>query len=241
MLVIIGFGGLVVGIALLHHRIQLAAFLKHLAEVAPAFGRDQGGKPDGNRHKQQNRQSQPPVFPQHHAGDDDDLEKAHHDNIHHIVNGGPHVGNILLHPVQDLPGRSFVDVADRQPRELIRKGNAQIAGIVPADHLVHQVHFAGVYGALQQVHCRQQPASRQQRRGKALCGALPRPGIVQQLNPAAEQFGSDDGAGNHHHTKQRRQQQPAVDGAGIPYQPAEHRTIFSFFLLVHRRSPPVCE
>ena len=158
LLVVIGLGGLVAGVALLHHRIKLSAFSEHLAEIVAAPGGNAGGDQDGKGHQQKHRQPHFPVFPQHHHRNDDDLHKAHDEHIHDIMDAAAHIGNILLDAVDDLPGRGLIDKADGQPADLIGNTDAEIAGVVAAHHIVPQVHFPGFQRAFYQVDRRQSPA-----------------------------------------------------------------------------------
>ena len=247
VLVVIRLGGLVAGIALLHHRVHLSALLKHAVEIGAAGGGDTGGNDDGKRHEQQDRQPHTPVFPQHHHGNDHDLHKTHHRHIYDVVDTAAHVGDIFLDPVDNLTGRGLIDKADGQPSQLIRKLDTQVAGVVFTHHIVHQVHLANIHNALHQVHPCQRPADRQQRGGQSLGGALARPCVVQKLHALPQQLGRDDSARHHHAAQQGAQQQPAVNGLRVPHQTAHHRpgAHFSFFgrvlFAAHRRSPPVWE
>ena len=245
VLVVICLGGLVAGIAFLHHRVHLAALLKHAVEIGATGGGDTGGNDDGKRHQQQNGKSHSPVFPQHHHGNDHDLQKAHNGHVHNVVDTAAHVGNVLLNAVDNLTCRGLVNKADRQPSQLIGNADAQITGIVSAYHVVHQVHLADIHSTFQEVYPRQHPANRQQHGGQSLGGALARPRLVQKLNALSQQLGGHNGTCHHYTAQQGAQQQPAINGLCVPHQSAHNLPHAHFYFLcrflftVHRRSPPV--
>ena len=246
LLKVIGFTGLVVSIALLHHGVELAALLEHLVKMLFTEGGDAGGKPDGERHKDQDNQGQPPVLQQHHHRQGDDLQETHRQGVHNIVDGSTQMGYIVVHPFQDLSGRGVVDIAHRQTADLVRHADAQGAGEIAADHVVQQEHFQIVHAALQQIYRRQHAAAGEQSPGQAAALKGPGPEVVQELYAAAQNFGGHHRAGDDDAADQTGQYQPAVDRPGFPNDAKDHLFVLPalcpglfFSLFPHLRSPPV--
>ena len=245
LLHVVGLGGGVVGVVLLHHGVEAAALAVHLPEVAVAPAGHQGAEADGQGHENDDQQGQPPVLQQHHHGDGGDLEKAGHHGVHNLMNGIAHAGDVVGHPLEDLSHRGVVHKGHRQALEFVGNGDAQVTGEVAADHVVHQQHLQVGEQALDGVDPQQGQDPRHQGGRQAAGDLSPRPAVVEDLDQIPQEGGPRQGAEDDHHRQQAGQGQPPADGLCGADDPEHHTpglgpagaTFLSHFT-AHRRSPP---
>ena len=250
VLQVVGLGGGVVGVALLHHRVQAAALLVHLPEVGAALLRDVGGELDRQGHDDDHHQRQPPVLQQHHSGDSDDLKEAAHHGVNDLVDGVAHAGDIVGHPLEHLPHRGVVHKLHRQAADLVGNLDAQVAGEVHAHHPVEQLHLQVAEQALESVHPQEQHQSRPQAPPQGLirraAGQAQGPVVIEHLDNSTQQLGPRQGAGDHYQGEDASQCQPPADGFGgldnaQDDPPVLRADGFCLLFLAHTCSPPVWE
>ena len=79
-------------------------------------------------------------------------------------------GHILRHTRKDIADGRMIDKADRQTLNFVGDLDAQIAGKIPADGAVEQLHFAVADGGAQEIHTGQrQKPRRQLRQNRRAC------------------------------------------------------------------------
>ena len=166
---IIGLCRRVVRVGLLHDGIQLAGLLEHLVEIRFRPARDLRRQPDGDRHERDHGQRKLPVLQEHHDRDGQDLQKAACNGVEDGMQGAADAGHILRHAREDIADGRVIDKADGQALDLVGDLDAQIAGKIPADSAVEQLHFAVADGRTQKIYAeqRQQPRRELRQHGRA--------------------------------------------------------------------------
>ena len=166
---IIGLCRRVVRVGLLHDGIQLAGLLEHLVEIRFRPARDLRRQPDGDRHERDHGQRKLPVLQEHHDRDGQDLQEAARNGVEHGMQGVADAGHVLRHARENVADGRVIDKADRQALDLIGDLDAQIAGKIPADSAVEQLHLAVADGGAQKIYAeqRQQPRRELRQHGRA--------------------------------------------------------------------------
>ena len=85
------------------------------------------------------------------------------------MQGAAEAGHVLRHARENVADGRVIDKADGQALDLVGDLDAQIAGKIPADSAVEQLHLAVADGRAQEIHAeqRQQPRRELRQHGRA--------------------------------------------------------------------------
>ena len=158
------------------------------------------------------------------------------------MQGAADAGHILRHARENVADGRVIDKADRQALDLIGDLDAQIAGKIPADSAVEQLHLAVADGGAQKIYAeqRQQPRRKLRQHGRA---RLRRVEIVDQdLHQRAHLRRDDERAHDEHQAHDHAERKLPANGLRALQQLDERvgGNVGLLFLL-HFASPPVCE
>ena len=214
----------------------------------------------GDHHRQQHgngccgqdNESQPPILHQKSHRNQGNLQQSLHQGIHNLVNGGPHGGHIVGHLLQNLSHRRAVHKFHRQALDFIGHANANGAGVMAADHVVHQIHVPIPHSCTQYVNPKQGQQSRQNlldQIPQRVTGDLGLPICTDFIGDLAGELGTHHSAGDDDHTQQAAEGQPLPNGPGlhkelsVKLQPlaASQCVVGVGFVSPHAASPPVWE
>ena len=242
LLEVIGLCRRVVRVGFLHNGIQLARLLEHLMEIRFRAARDLGRQPDGDRHERDHGQRKLPVLQKHHDRDGQDLQKAACNGVEDGMQGAADPGHVLRHARENIADGRVIDKADGQALDFVGDLDAQIAGKIPADGAVEQLHFAVADGGAQEIHTgqRQKPRRELRQHGRA---RLRRVKIIDQdLHQRAHLRWDDQRTHNERQTHDDAERKLPADGLRALQQLDERvGGNVGFLFLLHFASPPVCE
>ena len=242
---VVGLGGVVVGVGLLDHGVELARLLEHPVEAGFGLARNDGGEPDGQGREHHDQNGQQPVFQQQHDCDRGDLQKAAHDRVDDLMEGVADVGDVVGHAGEDVAHRRVVHIADGEPLDLVRELDADGAGEVAADGLVEQQHFEIGDQAPGGVDGQQGQQTRQDNLGDGIARRLPDGEIVdQRLDETAHQLRGGDGAADQQDAQEAAQGQLPADAFGLLQKLQQGACGLPAFLGIdffHGWPPPVWE